>query len=201
MAYFTSKITLSERLNRQLELLEYSIYDQKCWTSISLVYFDEYDGDSSTCEIKGRMRVLFLDSLRQEVGGSSGERRNLTSQGGVGNYKTTDSWNRFKDIVSKKLLPEGYGCTIQVKSPRDITIYEGNHRIRAAAELGMYDMPVHIKFYHNSERHLGRIFKMDSIINNLIKLGIVIERSSGYYETSPTSVVKVSPQTSKKILK
>lgn len=205
MAYFPSKINLSERLNRQLELLEYSITDPKVWTLINTVYFDEYDGDSTTCEITGKMRVPFLDSLRQEVGGSAGERRNLTIKGGVGNYETADRWEEFKQVVVKELFPKGYGCTIQIVSPRNITIYEGNHRIRAAAELGLYDMPVHLKFFHNSEDHLGNIFRMAHIIKNLEKEGILVRSKAGYlrsYRTPTASgLVKISNAMSKKILK
>ena len=192
---------LIEKLNRSLVFIkEWNIADPFCWTSLKQIYFDEYDGDSATCEIHGTMRVSFLESLRQSVGGSNKERRDRTSIGGLGNYKTAESWAEFKNICMKELFPKGYGCTIQVKTPRDITIYEGNHRIRAAAEMGMRDMPVHIKFYHNSERFLKNIFIMDHIIENMKKLKLIIEKPSGYLETIPR-IVEVSPSLSSKILR
>ena len=168
-------------------LLEYNLNDSSLWQSINMIYVDEYDGNSSTCQVNGLMKVAVLEELRQDVGGSGGERRAYGPNGSFGNY-SAEAWVKFKQDCKNQLFPKGYGCMVRCDYPASIKIYEGNHRIRAAYELGLKYMPIELQFFHNSERKLG-VFQMPKILQNLFKLGFLFERAGYWFIDNHDSTV------------
>ena len=50
------------------------------------------------------------------------------------------------------------------------TVSEGNHRIMAAAALGMKDLPVEIRYFDGGERKATGAFKPENILKNSVKV-------------------------------
>lgn len=65
-----------------------------------------------------------------------------------GNYPI-DEWNEFLADVAKNGIENP--IMIMVKPEGITTIVEGNHRIQAAIQLGLKEVPVKISFYGQSQ--------------------------------------------------
>tara|TARA_R110000744_G_scaffold40344_2_gene91514 strand:+ start:303 stop:2270 length:1968 start_codon:yes stop_codon:yes gene_type:complete len=74
------------------------------------------------------------------------------------------------------------------------TVSEGNHRIMAAAALGMKDLPVEIRYFDGGERKATGVFKPENLIKNS-KAAFVDPKSEAKAEVPAEKLMKFSPRT------
>lgn len=72
----------------------------------------------------------------------------------TGHY-TQSEWNVFLQDLSDNGMQ--YAITIFKEKDGVVHIHEGNHRLRAAIELGREFVPIEIRYFGNSQRR-GEIF-------------------------------------------
>ena len=72
------------------------------------------------------------------------------------------------------------------------TVSEGNHRIMAAAALGMKDLPVEIRYFDGGERKATGVFKPENLIKNS-KAAFVDPKSEAKAEVPAEKLMKTRP--------
>jgi len=100
-----------------------------------------------TAEIRGIIQLSAIDSFP----GLNGESRQWHEHNGqkyFGNF-SEDDWNIFVADIKRNGIKEA--ITVNVAMDGKITIYEGNHRIAAAKQLGLIEVPVRICYMGNSQ--------------------------------------------------
>ncbi len=107
--------------------------------------FDGQEGNKQhiTRNSNGVMSTSKVLSLVGERGEVRGEHRN----------KIGPDWEAFKEDIRQNGIKDPIFITVDPGvGPR---ISEGNHRLDAAIELGLKDIPVEIRYYGHSERQFG----------------------------------------------
>lgn len=100
-------------------------------------------------EVYGYMDLEKLLSLD----GKAGEKREWTTDANgrkwFGNY-TEEQWNTLLNHMKENGLY--WGIIVEVLSNGLATIYEGNHRVQAAKQLGWSEVPVHVVYRGHSQK-------------------------------------------------
>lgn len=144
------------RLRKKASLLKHA-----GWVTTPRLYLDEgpnadYEAGPSTQTAiqRGEIELNDISSLP----GRNGENHEWTEwtnpkDGQVHNYfgdYHETKWNNFlEDIKQNGILDP---IAIDVEKDGSIKIYEGNHRVQAALQLGLQSVPVEIRYYGNSQR-------------------------------------------------
>jgi hypothetical protein len=113
-------------------------------------YTDDYEAgkNTTTCAILGTMDLNILLNLP----GRNNENRvwrEVSGEKWFGNYKE-EEWHDFLEDIKENGLK--YGVFIGVEKDGTAHIYEGNHRVQAAKQLGWTEIPVEVRYYGNSQR-------------------------------------------------
>jgi hypothetical protein len=101
----------------------------------------------STAEITGIIKFSAIENLP----GANNENRDWYEENGkkyFGNY-SEEGWNKFLEDIKQNGIKEP--IYIQVLMDGQIVVYEGNHRIQAAKQLGLTEVPARIRFLGNSQ--------------------------------------------------
>jgi hypothetical protein len=100
-------------------------------------------------EVYGFMDLDILLGLE----GKMGEKREWTTdrdgQKWFGNY-TEEQWNEIVTHVKENGMY--WGITVDVLQDGVAKVYEGNHRIQIAKQLGWSEVPVHVRYYGHSQK-------------------------------------------------
>lgn len=124
------------------------------WQSISYEYKDEgFFGQDMpekniTCWQEGLMYTSSLNGLNG-VNGENREWREYNGEKYFGNY-TEQEWNNFLEDIKQNGIQEK--IVIDIKKNGNISIYEGNHRLKAAEQLGFETVPVELRYYGNRQQ-------------------------------------------------
>jgi hypothetical protein len=120
-------------------------------TERRLAVGDYGKGDDSK-ETYFQRGVLSIDTLRNAQG-FSGENRQWTDNGdgtrSFGNY-SEERWNAFLDDIEQNGIQEP--IVVNVNSDGSMKIWEGNHRIEAAIQLGLTEIPAKVFYMGQSQQ-------------------------------------------------
>lgn len=98
-----------------------------------------------TCVQEG---TLPTDQVLQYPGNNHEER--LFYERDCGRY-TPRAWKAFKQSISEKGILENILVFVD---KHGITVGEGNHRLRAAQQLGIAEVPVEVRYFGNLQREI-----------------------------------------------
>jgi len=118
---------------------------EKAVEGVNLTRVKEYKGREGdrkhiTRVEEGTVDPNLISHLKGEMGEVRGEHRN----------RTGEKWEEFKEDIKKNGIKE---AIFILKDPgKEAVISEGNHRLDAAIELGMKEVPVEIRYFGHSER-------------------------------------------------
>lgn len=109
--------------------------------AIEIKQFDGETGNSKhlTRREVGNIPLAWLRNLRGKMGEKRGEHRN----------RLGTAWDEFKSDIAAHGIKNP--ILVIVDYDKEPFVYEGNHRIDAAIELGMKTIPGEIRYFGNSQ--------------------------------------------------
>jgi len=108
-------------------------------------YHGEYGRkDHLTMAQEGFVSPQGIKHIQGKQGEIRGQHRNMSQE-----MKAEWKWGKFKDDISEHGIEEPI---LIIQEPNGVAfIYEGNHRLDAALELGLDKVPVEIRYFGKSE--------------------------------------------------
>lgn len=97
--------------------------------------------------------------LLAEIPGQSREHlRWEEGKRGIPDDRTKNEWEAFVDDIGRRGVLSDVLIDVYPEGPFDpVSVYEGNHRIRAALQAGLADVPVEVRFFGHAECDTQRI--------------------------------------------
>ena len=125
------------------------------WLSLEnerkLAVGDYGKGDDSK-ETYFQTGVLSLDTLDNATGFNGEQRTWTTDRYGDGNYfglYSEEQWNEFLEDIRANGIKEP--IVVNVNSDGSMKIWEGNHRVEAARQLGLNEIPAKVYYMGGSQ--------------------------------------------------
>jgi len=109
------------------------------------------DNNHITKKEKGTLPLI----IAAQILGKKGERRDWHYENGeryFGNYPEA-AWKKFVENVKRQGILNPVFIVVEwVSGEPKAFVYEGNHRIKAAIQAGLGDVPVEVRYFGHSER-------------------------------------------------
>lgn len=119
-------------------------------------YVPSLIGDRNT--VTGRIDGELSTQLLLTIPGENDEQRLFEdNKWGTGRYDE-DGWKELVESIKREGIKERVFVVVDQDGGRIIpTVYEGNHRIRAAYQVGVDEIPVEVRFFGHAECDLDAV--------------------------------------------
>ncbi|AEO93543.1 gp284 [Bacillus phage G] len=135
-------------------LMKKSFYKQAGWISLEVdkpLAVGGYGKGDDSKETYFQRGILSLDTLENATG-FNGEQRQWTEDEENGRYfgkYSEEKWNEFLESIRDEGIIEP--IVVNINSDGSMKVWEGNHRIEAARQLGLTEIPAKIFYMGGSQ--------------------------------------------------